>query len=217
MKLVEFIMNKWMDEIKKIYASYGSGHDFDHIERVVENAKTINETEQADQRLVNILALIHDIFDEKFYKGNNMDEDYYTLIEPLELTTEESEQLLLDLKQFGFKGGFQQPKLSKIGQIVSDADRLDSIGAIGIARTMMYGDRLYDNNRAYSPPQSLSDYRVPRPILFHFYDKLLKIKDLMFTETGKQMAQARHEFMLVYLNQLQKETNLILPKEDSHE
>lgn len=208
-------MTEWIATIKEIYASYGAGHDFDHIERVVENAITINEVEKEDQKLVIIMAYLHDIFDEKFYKGNNMDEDFFRLVEPLNL--EHKELLLSDLKQFGFKGGFTQPKLSKIGQIVSDADRLDSIGAIGIARAMMYGQQLYDRDLEYSAVQSLEEYRQPRPILFHFYDKLLKIKDLMFTGTGKQLAQDRHDFMITYLNQLQKEIKIILPKEDAYE
>lgn len=208
-------MNSFIERVKEIYESYGKGHDFSHIERVVYNAQRINLVEQEPEHLVQILAYLHDIFDEKFYKSNNMISDFNNLTFDVNLSDDEKKMMLSDLNEFGFKGGLTSPKLSKVGQIVSDADRLDAIGAIGIARTMMYGEILYDSNMKYEPITSLEQYRKQqRPILFHFYDKLLKLKDLMFTETGKEMAQVRHQFMIDYLNQLQKETNIELPNEN---
>lgn len=199
------MLNSFIQEVRERVNQYGKGHDFSHIERVVKNALEINKVEKESEKLVLILAYCHDLFDEKFYHHDDFKDELRDLLSDIELSNEEFDTLYLDLKNFGFKGGLQVPQLSKVGQIVSDADRLDAIGAIGIARTMMYGDTLYDRNIEYKPITSKDEYRSHRPILFHFYDKLLKLKDLMFTKTGKQMAQQRHQFMLEYLEQLNLE------------
>ena len=199
------MMSEFYEKVKLKYENYSKGHDFTHIERVLENALKINQVEQESNKLVTILALVHDLYDEKFNNTVNIELEFRELIKDLNLKEEEIETLILDLQNFGFKGGFNQPQLSKIGQIVSDADRLDAIGAIGIARTMMYGSVLY-NKQKYQEAKTIQEYRdSQRPILFHFYDKLLKIKDLMFTETGKKLAQERHDFMVQYLQQLKSE------------
>lgn len=205
-----------IEKVKTHLDSIGKGHDFTHIERVIENAKQINDVEKQDWNQIELLCLLHDVFDEKFYAGKDFVEELKEYVVDQHLSETEFNQLYSDLKNFGFKGGLNKPNLSQVGQIVSDADRLDAIGAIGIARTMMYGSVLYDNNRPYKPIESIEEYRdKSRPILFHFYDKLLKLKDLMWTKTGKEMAQQRHDFMLVYLNQLARETNIELPQQES--
>lgn len=192
------------ERVQDIY----QGHDFSHIERVIKNAQRINEKEQEAEHLVYILALTHDLYDDKFNPLVNIEQDFRKLIEDVNLTESDIQMLLHDLKNFGFKGGLESNHLSRVGQIVSDADRLDAIGAIGIARTMMYGKVLY-NDKTYTPITSIEEYRDKnRPILFHFYDKLFKIKDSMFTETGKQLALERHDFMVLYLQQLEKEINI---------
>lgn len=197
MSNLENIIQEKMNEI-------GKGHDFLHIQRVLQSALMINEHEKQDPNSVRILTLIHDYFDEKFYQGD-FEKDFNELLKHENLKEEELNQIKQDVMNFGFKGGLQTAQLSKVGQIVSDADRLDALGAIGIARAMMYGDTLYDPNLNYSEISSKEEYRSPRPILFHFYDKLLKLKDLMFTQTGKELALDRHKFMEVYLEQLSKE------------
>lgn len=199
------MLNSFIQEVRIQVDQYGKGHDFSHIERVVKNALEINKEENESEKLVLILAYCHDLFDEKFYPHDDFKDELRNILNDVELSNEEFDLLYQDLKNFGFKGGLQVPQLSKVGQIVSDADRLDAIGAIGIARTMMYGDVLYDRNLEYKPITSKEEYRSPRPILFHFYDKLLKLKDLMFTYKGKQLAQQRHQFMLEYLEQLNLE------------
>lgn len=198
-------MSNLSEKIKKHMNSIGKGHDYRHIERVVSNALRINEFELEDTHLVTILALIHDRFDEKFYQGD-FDQDFKELLKDEHLTEEELSLIKNDLKNFGFKGGIEVTQLSKVGQIVSDADRLDAMGAIGIARAMMYGDELFDPDVIYKPIITKEEYRKPRSILFHFYDKLLKLKDLMYTETGKKLAHDRHQFMVAYLERLEQET-----------
>lgn len=198
-------INDLMNKVKLRVNEYGKGHDFSHIQRVIKNAEMINAVEKEDEHQVFLLALFHDLFDEKFYHGNHLSEDLVLFLEDYPVPN--LNQLIHDLEHFGFNGGFNAPKLSKVGQIVSDADRLDAMGAIGIARSMMYGSVLYDETREYQPISSKTEYRdSSRPILFHFYDKLLKLKDLMFTETGKHLAQQRHKFMLDYLYQFYEET-----------
>lgn len=198
-------MDKFFSLVKERYQGYDKGHDFSHIERVLVNALKINESEQEDEREVTILALVHDLYDEKFNVTNDIDSEFRQLVQPLNLAEESIVKLVSDLKNFGFKGGFKTPQLSKVGQIVSDADRLDAIGAIGIARAMMYGKILY-TDEPYQAPQTIENYRNPnRSIIFHFYDKLLKLKDLMFTDAGRQMAKQRHDFMITYLKRLKEE------------
>lgn len=198
-------MTEFYELVKSKYASYSKGHDFTHIERVIENALVINKIEKEDESLVTILALVHDLYDEKFNQNINIEIEFRKLVQSLNLDLDQIKLLTNDLINFGFKGGFNKPLLSKIGQIVSDADRLDAIGAIGIARTMMYGNILY-NKEKHRPLASKEEYRnLNRPIMYHFYDKLFKIKDLMFTETGKKLALQRHEFMVQYVQQLKSE------------
>lgn len=205
-------MIKQLKEHLKIkYSQEKSGHDFSHIERVITNAKKINQVEKEDETLVILMALLHDEYDEKFYEGNLRD-DLTTLLNRFNIELESSsfETLVNDLSNIGFKGGFEKKPLSKIGQIVEDADRLDAIGAIGIARAFTYGGHkgrpMIGSEQEYTPLQNKKEYRESnRPTLFHFYDKLLKIKDLMHTETGKKLAQRRHDFMLQYLEELKNE------------
>ncbi|HHX06962.1 MAG TPA: phosphohydrolase [Erysipelothrix sp.] len=186
-------------------------HDFAHIERVLVNALLINEIEQEPEHLVTILALCHDLYDDKQAAVLNMEEDFRSIVSSMTLTESEILLLLKDLKNFGFKGGFEKQPLSKVGLIVEDADRLDAIGAIGIARAFMYGgsrgSRLYGAPEDAHALESLKQYRSNRSVLQHFEDKLLKLKDRMNTQMGRQLARERHQFMELFLNQIQKEIN----------
>lgn len=192
--------------IKEKFQNDASGHDFHHVQRVIKNALIINSEEHEDEAEVILCALLHDYFDEKLYVGD-MDSDFQQLM--TKFSIEPYPELLTDLRNFGFKGGFETKSLSPVGLIVQDADRLDAMGAIGIARAFAYGGSkgrvLYDPELDYEPLEKKSDYRNNRPSLFHFYDKLLKLKDLMVTPKGKTMAEERHQFMIDYLKQFYHE------------
>ena len=189
--------------IKTKFENDTTGHDFNHVLRVIKNAQIINEQEQQDPQEVYLCALLHDVYDEKFFDGD-IQQDFNHLVNKFSLDIN-VDKMLHDLKNIGFKGGFEQPTLSRVGLIVQDADRLDAMGAIGIARTFAYGGHkghvLYDPLLEYTPLEKKSDYRQMRSTLFHFYDKLLKLKDLMVTPKAQEIAEQRHQFMIDFLKQ----------------
>lgn len=197
--------------LKEKYADESSGHDFEHLYRVYLSALEINRVENEDETMITLLSFLHDEFDDKFYQGD-INSDLKTLLMNCNISISEFdyETLLSDIKNFGYKGGFNKQPLSKVGQIVSDADQLDAMGAIGIARTFMYGgskkSTMYIKDLEYKPLERYTEYREKRPVLWHFMDKLLLLKDNMKTETGKNMAIERHAFMIAFLNQFEKET-----------
>ena len=185
------------------------GHDWWHIHRVWINAKLIAQTEQADLLVIELAALLHDIADSKF---NNGDEEIgpvtagnYLKSEGVDESTIHNVQQII--RYMSFKSGFDKPVFtSKELQIVQDADRLDAIGAIGIARAFSYGGfkgrEIY--NPEIKPDLNLSKEAYKNstaPTINHFYEKLLLLKDKMNTETGKQLAAQRHAFMEYYLKQ----------------
>lgn len=202
-ELIKYLRDKFISE--------SSGHDFDHLQRVVKTALFLNETE--DVYLVELTAWLHDYFDYKFYQGE-LQNDLKPLLNEVKIELNEIDylQLVYDLQNFGFKGGFNEGVLSEVGKLVEDADRLDAIGAIGIARTCMYGGnkghKLYGEDNDRFELKTFEDYKSRRSIVQHFEDKLLKLKDLMHTEKAKKLALERHQFMLEFLKQLDKEINL---------
>ncbi len=193
--------------VKALFEGEGTGHDWWHIVRVVNNAKYLAEQEKADKSLVELAALLHDVGDHKFHKEENAQE---ILIR--ELLEEENasefiiERVLEIVKTVSYKGaGVDTTPTSLEGQIVQDADRLDAIGAIGIARAFAYGGN--KNRLLYHPDQapvlhnSFEAYKSDNGhTINHFYEKLLLLKDRMQTETGKQVAEERHQFMKTYLD-----------------
>lgn len=205
------MVNELINYLKKKYMNESSGHDFEHLYRVYLNALEINRVEKEAETMITLLSFLHDEFDDKFYQGD-IDSDLKTLLMSCNISISEFdyEILLSDIRNFGYKGGFNKQPLSKVGKIVSDADQLDAMGAIGIARTFMYGgskkSTMYIKDLEYKPLEQYSEYREKRPVLWHFLDKLLLLKDNMKTETGKQMAIERHAFMIAFLNQFEKET-----------
>jgi uncharacterized protein len=190
-----------------------SGHDWWHIQRVWNNALQIIKTETAEQLIVELAALLHDIADSKFHNG---DEEIGPKIAGDFLYSQQLPQdLILNVKQIirnmSFKASFEKKQFhSKELEIVQDADRLDAIGAIGIARAFTYGG--FKNRELYNPgiPPALNmnkeEYKnSTAPTINHFYEKLLLLKDKMNTETGKRIAAERHVFMEQYLAQFYKE------------
>jgi uncharacterized protein len=207
------IIQQTIEFVKQTLAGAEAGHDWFHIERVYKTALTINESAKADNLVVALAALLHDIADSKF---NNGDEAIGPRIagefmQSLNLAPEiiqHVQQIILNMSYKASLGtvNFHSHEL----EVVQDADRLDAIGAIGIARAFTYGG--YKNRVLYDPAiapvenMSKEAYKnATAPTINHFYEKLLLLKDLMKTEEGKAMAQQRHDFMLNYLDQFYKE------------
>ncbi len=203
-------INQCQKEVKKIYDQFDASHDWQHIERVMKNAKMILTQETADAFIVEMAVLLHDVSDPKYKKP---DEDLETdLLDRLNLADKQQQHIQNVIASVSFKGGNGKPATSMEAKIVQDADRLDAIGAIGIARAFAYGGakgrKLYDWNEKARTEMTEQQYREAQTSsVTHFYEKLLLLKDQMTTETGKQMAEERHEFMLSFLKQLQKETD----------
>ena len=207
------IIDHTIEFVKSELQSAEGGHDWWHIYRVWNNAKKILKNEEADRLVVELGALLHDIADSKFHDGN---EEIGPAKAATFLRQQAVDQELIDhvvkiIKYISFKGGNElQAFRSKELDIVQDADRLDAIGAIGIARAFNYGGYkgrpLYDP--AVKPNLNMTKHEYKNssaPSINHFYEKLLLLKDQMNTETGKLMAEERHRFMEQYLVQFYKE------------
>ncbi len=196
--------------VKDTLAGAEGGHDWYHIERVWNNCRYIQKKEGSGHFLtIELAALLHDISDAKFNGGDDemgsrMASDF--LIKQ-SLDEVEVEHIKRIIQHVSYKGGFSQDQISSIEfQIVQDADRLDAIGAIGIARAFNYGG--FKNRPIHNPTLPLQEYQDSKayhksdaPTINHFYEKLLKLKGLMNTSTGKAMAEERHEYMLQFLDQ----------------
>ena len=201
--------------VKKLCENESSGHDWWHIKRVYNNAMLINKKEKADEFIITVITLIHDVYDHKFYKGEistKIEELFKELGVYNYFSNEELENIIHSCVNLGFSANFTDKKeLSKEGMIAQDADRLDAIGAIGIARTFAYGGKkgrlIYnpeDNETVDEMEYSKSGSRTS---ISHFYDKLLKIKDMMNTETAKTIANERHKYLEEFLKQFFDEWN----------
>lgn len=188
------------------------GHDWWHIERVRNLSGHICQTEKADFFVVELGALLHDIADSKFHDG---DEEVgprkaVNLLRDLSVDEETIEHIVNIITHISFKGGGEQLFRSPELDIIQDADRLDAIGAIGIARTFNYGG--FKNRELYNPEippdlnMSREEYKnSTAPTINHFYEKLLLLKDRMNTETGREMAEHRHNFLETFLDEFYRE------------
>ncbi|HNW53363.1 MAG TPA: HD domain-containing protein, partial [Bacteroidales bacterium] len=189
------------------------GHDWWHVYRVWKTAMHIASIEKADMLVVELGALLHDIADSKFHHGNEEigPAKARTFLQALGVEEKIINHVVNIIANISFKGGkvqqqFKSPELD----VIQDADRLDALGAIGIARTFNYGGHkgraIYDPGIKPNLQLTKEEYKnSTAPTLNHFYEKLLLLKDLMNTETGKQMAEKRHEFMVAYLDQFYNE------------
>lgn len=199
--------------VKRELQNAEGGHDWFHIERVWNNAKTIAKGEEVDMLVVQLAALLHDIADAKFNDGNEEigPQKAVAFLESLEVNEEVIWHVESIIKNISFKGGnFTGEFHSKELDVVQDADRLDAIGAIGVARAFNYGGfkgrELYNPDVAPNLNMSKEEYKTSTsPTINHFYEKLLLLKDRMNTETGKRMAEERHKFMEEYLRQFYAE------------
>jgi uncharacterized protein len=207
--------------VQKTMAAAEGGHDWWHIHRVHTNAKTIAQSESVDTTVVELAALLHDIADSKFHNGDETigpataKHFLQTQAQPAfpeALSNDQINHIVKIIENISFKGGketaeFHSPEL----EVVQDADRLDAIGAIGIARTFNYGGftgaEIFNPNIAPKYNMSKEEYKKGgNPSINHFYEKLLLLKDRMNTTTGKTIALERHEFMLSFLMHFFKET-----------
>ena len=193
-----------------------AGHDWFHIERVWKLSKKIAEKEGGNLEVIELSALLHDIADPKFHNGDEtlalkISKDF---LEEIHVEGELIEQVLFVIKNISFKNRAEAPENPPLElQIVQDADRLDAIGAIGIARTFNFGG--FKNNLMYHPEikpnlgMNKEEYKKSNgTTINHFYEKLLLLKDLMNTETAKKIASERHGFMLQFLDEFYKEWNV---------
>jgi uncharacterized protein len=202
------LVTKTADMIKEKFTGEGSGHDWWHIYRVWQTAKTIAASENANVTVVELGALLHDIADYKFHGGDEEIGGKVTRewLSSIGADQETINQVVHIVDNVSFKGGGENKMQSLEGKIVQDADRLDGIGAMGIARCFAYGG--HKGHEIYNPEISprlnmtKEEYKSHKSTqINHFYEKLLLLKDLMNTSTGKELAQDRHEFMELYLQQ----------------
>ncbi|MEX1031455.1 MAG: HD domain-containing protein [Paenibacillaceae bacterium] len=184
-----------------------SGHDWWHIDRVRNNAVSLAHKEHADVFLCELTALLHDLTDEKLCDDELQAEQQlkeWLVIQKLPNTF--IDKVLEIISTMSFKGGSRPPMKTLEGKIVQDADRLDAIGAVGISRVFAYsgakGRPIHDPTVKPREAMTKEEYRSGHDTAInHFYEKLLKLKSLMNTEHGKQMAEHRHTFMEQYLQQ----------------
>ena len=185
------------------------GHDWFHVERVYKNALLISKTEEVNVLVVSLGALLHDIADSKFYKGDETmgPKKARNFLETQNVSEEIITHIIKIIENISFKGGNKkQVFYSNELAVLQDADRLDAIGAIGIARCFNYGGfkdrKLYDPEIAPNLQMTPAEYKSSTaPTINHFYEKLLLLKDKMNTQTGKQIAQNRHDYMDGFLKQ----------------
>jgi uncharacterized protein len=196
------------------FSGESSGHDWWHMHRVWQLARHINKTEpQADSLTVELAALLHDIADWKFHDGSmeagpKAAREWLEGIGVHEVTIAHVENIV---RNVSFKGAGVASNMETIeGQIIHDADKLDAMGAIGISRTFAYGGA--NSREIYNPAIKPSEHATFKayksdagPTINHFYEKLLLLKDRMYTKAGKKMAEHRHQFMMQYLKEFYSE------------
>lgn len=201
-------MSLLLGQLEPLIASFFeqdvTGHDLEHAVRVKNLALYIAKREGGDQKIIEIAALVHDVFDWKFKTGS--DNRVLNYLKD-HLSDEELSHVLQIANSISFKGALTEvPRLTLEGMIVQDADRLDAIGAMGVARAFAYGghkgQKMYDPAIEVQTHHNFSEYQKKQSTsINHFYEKLLRLKDLMNTETAKGIAERRHQFMQRFLTE----------------
>ena len=208
-------INQTIRYVKQELSGAEAGHDWFHIERVYKNALQILQDEPANQEVVILGALLHDIADSKFHNGNEDigPEKADAFMTSIDIDEEVKNHVVKIIQNISFKGGnFQQQFSSLELNIVQDADRLDALGAIGVARAFHFGG--FHNRIIYDPMEkprmNMSKEEYKKHIgttINHFDEKLLRLKDMMNTPAGKKIAEHRHQFMKQFLEQFYAEWN----------
>jgi uncharacterized protein len=210
---MEILIKETIDYVKKQLADAEAGHDWQHVKRVYRLSMQLAEEESADKLIVALSALLHDIADAKFNDGDEEKGPDMALVylRKQGLPAETIDHVYSIIRYVSFKGGHNEGLFySKEYAVVRDADRLDAMGAIGIARAFHFGGYrnrpLYDPLIAPQPGQSRAAYKnSTAPTLNHFYEKLFLLRDEMLTASGKRLAQERHEVMQEFVAQFKRE------------
>ncbi len=211
----DLILKKTENFTKEALSNEGTGHDWWHIERVRNNARLINSTEKANGFVIELAVLLHDVGDRKVIK---QEEDDYSIAENFlkkqGVSTEVIQHVMFIIQNMSFSKSLNNKKenVSKEFYIVQDADRLDAIGAIGVARAFVYGGSkgkpMHDPSKKAQKINTTKNYRKLNGSTFHhFEEKLLLLKDLMNTKAAKKIAEKRNSFMKKYLEQFLDEWN----------
>jgi uncharacterized protein len=210
-----FLIENTIAFVKQELHDAEGGHDWFHVQRVYKNALLISENENVNKTIVALGALLHDIADSKFHNGDESigPKKAAAFLQTQKLSQDTITQVVKIIEHVSFKGGnIHKTFHSKELQVIQDADRLDAIGAIGIARTFNYGG--FKNRAIYDPSVQPKLEMTPQeykasdaPTINHFYEKLLLLKDKMNTPWGKKIAQERHVFMEKFLEQFYQEWN----------
>lgn len=209
------IINKTIAFVKEELQNAEGGHDWFHTERVYKNSLSIAKEEKCDELVVALGALLHDIADSKFHNGDESvgPKVARAFLEKEQVASSVVEHVIQIIENISFKGGNHNQKFHSIElDVVQDADRLDAIGAIGIARAFNYGG--FKNRELYNPEiapnlkMTKEEYKKSTaPTINHFYEKLLLLKDRMNTLSGVALAEKRHEFMVSFLDAFYAEWN----------
>ncbi len=199
--------------VRNIHSGDSSGHDWYHIDRVRNLAVHLARKEKADEFIVECSALVHDVIDDKLH--TDLISQKEQLVETLSNLLQNSDQvkdIIYIIENISFKGGNGVIPNTLEGKIVQDADRLDAIGAIGVARTFAYGGKknrsMFNPNFEIRENMTLEEYRSDQSSsLHHFYEKILKLKELMNTPSAYEMAKERHSYVENFIEQFMKEWN----------
>lgn len=203
----EEIIAKTSNWVRQELSNDTSGHDWFHIERVAKLAKVIAIKEDADLFICEMAALLHDMIDDKLVSDTSQAlQDVKNWLSLCQLEKNQEDAIISIITSISYKGGHGNPITSLEAKVVQDADRLDAIGAIGIARCMAYsgykGRLIHDPTKHARENLTFEEYRNGQDTaIMHFYEKLLKLKDLMNTDYAKLLANRRHQFMESYLEE----------------
>lgn len=214
------VIKKTAEFVKKTLGEESTGHDWRHVYRVWQTAKHISKYEKANIFIVELAALLHDIADWKFHGGDKTigPKTAASWLRKLKVEAPIIDRIYSIIENISFKGAGVKTKMKTIeGKIVQDADRLDALGAIGIARAFAYGAS--KNRKIYDPKIKPVLHKTAKhyinssgTTINHFYEKLLLLKDRMNTKTGKKLATERHNFLEEYLKRFYKEWNFQTPQ-----
>lgn len=203
--------------VKEKLAHDFSGHDIAHIERVVKLARHIQTTEpESDLFIVTMSAYLHDVIDDKVTDNSEQArQDLITFLKQQSVTESVQNAILDIIDNMSFRKNLStKQSLSKEGQIVQDADRLDALGAIGIGRTFYYGgnkqNMMHDPKVLPRSDMTEDDYKRPNTVINHFYEKLFLLKDQMNTHAGKKLAAKRHQILVDFVKQFEDEWTVSL-------
>lgn len=209
------MIHKVEEYVESIFKNETTGHDWYHIQRVRRLALHIGKVEQANLLMVEIIALLHDVLDDKLTNDKiKSKEEIAELLAELPLTKLHIDEILHTIENIGFKGGNGIVLETLEGKVVQDADRLDALGAIGTARTFMYsgakGQAMYDPEIEVRSEMTYEQYRKEKSTAInHFHEKLFLLKGTLQTEEAKRIAKERHAFMKQFVDQFMKEWNEI--------